>query len=71
MEFSEDPVPQRKEKVAVYARRITMSAFQLTPDMSMEQNEYAMRVYERLKFDIECLSTRRRHPPTDATHAGR
>src|SRR5215471_12033931 len=50
MEFSEDPVQLRKQKVDVYARRITMSEFQLTPDMSMEGNEH--RVYERLKFDL-------------------
>jgi len=50
MEFSEDPVQLRKQNVEMYARRITMSAFQLTPDMSMD--EHATRVFGRLKFDL-------------------
>ena len=41
-----------KERVEMYARRVAMSAFELTPDIDMGQSAPATHVYERLKFDL-------------------
>jgi len=43
----------KERRVEEYARSIAMSAFQLTPDVDIEKDERVMRVFERLRFELE------------------